>query len=302
MIKRTIEISQEPAHLTVRDDQLLILSKDDSRSQLASIPCEDIGVLLSEHRGTTYGHAALERLLFHGAVVVICGRDHLPAGLLLPVGEHTRVVSRIHVQIALSKPAGKRLWKQIVQAKIRGQAGNLPAESSVRSKLLSLARGVRSGDPSNVEAQAAKAYWGAYGELLEAGSFRRAVGGCSPNNMLNYGYAVMRAAMARALVAAGLVPALGIHHHNRANAFCLADDLMEPLRPLVDDRVAELYRQGYESLIPQVKAGLLELLTLEVRIEEQSGPLMVALHRMVGSLVRCYEGVDKRLLIPVPES
>ncbi|HUU95337.1 MAG TPA: type II CRISPR-associated endonuclease Cas1 [Phycisphaerae bacterium] len=298
MIKRTIEISSEPAHLTVKHDQLLLLPKDDDHAPRATIPCEDIAVVLVEHAGTTFAHAALERLLHHGAVLVICGRDHLPAGMLLPIGEHTELVPRIHQQIAVSKPLRKQLWKQIVQAKIRAQAANLPPRSGAHSKLLALARGVRSGDPSNVEAQGARVYWQVW---LDDAGFRRDPGGPAPNNMLNYGYAVMRAAVARAIVSAGLLPALGIQHSRRSNAFCLADDLVEPLRPLVDERVRELHGDGYSELIPEVKRALLELLTARVRTGDQTGPLMVGLHRYVASLVRCYEGAERRLVIPVPK-
>ena len=299
MIKRTIEISQQPAHLTVKHDQLLVLAKDEGRTQQASIPCEDIGLVLVEHAGTTYSHAAFERLLHHGAALVICGRDHLPAGMLLPLGEHTQVVPRIHQQIAVKQPLRKQLWRQIVQAKIRAQAANLSHDYPGRSKLLALARSVRSGDPSNVEAQAARVYWQVW--LDEAG-FRRDPGGPPPNNLLNYGYAVMRAAVARALVAAGLLPALGIHHRNRSDAFCLADDLVEPLRPIVDERVRELHRDGHAELIPAAKTALLELLVAEVRTGDQTGPLMVALHRTAASLVRCYEGTARQLVIPVAEA
>ena len=297
MIKRTIEISQEPVHLTVKHDQLLLLAKDDDRTQRAGIPCEDIGVVLVEHPGTTYSHAALDRLLHHGATVVICGRDHLPAGMLLPVGEHSQVVPRIHQQVALKKPLRKQLWKQIVQAKIRAQAANLPEKSPGRSRLLALARSVRSGDPTNVEAQAARAYWQVW---LDDPAFRRDPAGLPPNNLLNYGYAIMRAAIARAVVAAGLIPAMGIQHRNRSDAFCLADDLVEPLRPLVDECVRDLHRDGYAELIPSVKRTLLELLVTQVRTAGESGPLMVHLHRMVASLVRCYQGERRTLEIPLP--
>lgn len=310
MIKRTVEISRQPAHLTVRDGQLLILRKNDQPRPLpanppdlaATIPCEDVGVLLVEHAGTTYSHAALTALLEHGAAVVFCGRDHLPAGMLLPVGRHTQVVSRIAQQIAIEKPLRKQLWKQIVQAKVRAQANILPVGSSVRSRLLALSRKVRSGDPNNVEAVAAKAFWGGFRQLTDDPDFRRDPDGRAPNHLLNYGYAVLRAAVARALVTAGLVPALGIHHRHRANAFALADDLLEPLRPIVDEQVFELARGGNTELVPPVKAALLELLTVTVRTSDQCGPLMVAIHHYVASLVRCYEGQSRRLDIPVPEA
>ncbi len=310
MIKRTIEISQRPVHLTVKDQQLLIQDREGDRAILSSAPCEDIGILLVEHCGTTYTHAALTTLLSHDAAVVFCGRDHLPAGLLLPIGEHTQVVWRLHSQLAAGKPLKKRLWRQIVQAKIRAQAANLLDGSLVRSRLLGMARRVRSGDPDNLEAQAARAYWAAWRDGLctadsygtgvsPVRSFHRDPDGPAPNNLLNYGYAVMRAAVARAIVSAGLLPTLGIKHVSRSNAFCLADDLVEPLRPLVDARVSELVRNGRAELDPETKRGLLELLTSEVNTAGQNGPLMVALHAMTASLVRCLEGDADRLEIPI---
>ena len=154
---------------------------------------------------------------------------------------------------------------------------------------------MRSGDPKNVEAQAAKVYWQAF---LPEECFRRDKNAAGLNGMLNYGYAVLRAAVARALVGAGLLPALGIHHRHRSNAYCLADDLMEPLRPLIDDRARELYRQGYENLTQEAKAELLKVLSDPVSLDSESGPLMVSLHRMTASLVKCYQGEVKKLAIP----
>lgn len=304
MIKRTIEISQQPAYLSVRNGQLLIRARE-SDALLGQTPCEDVGVLLVDHPAVTYSHAALAALLEHDAAVVLCGRDHLPAGLLLPISEHSQVVWRIQLQLSVKKPALKQLWQQIVQAKVRAQAANLPSGSSTQSKLLALVRNVRSGDPDNIEAHAAKAYWTAWRNSFSGtdfrsarDSFRRDPDGPAPNNLLNYGYAVLRAAVARAIVAAGLLPAIGIHHRHRANAFCLADDLVEPLRPIVDARVVELFAMGEAELTPEVKRGLLELLTLEVQTGDQNGPLMVALHRYVASLVKCFEGCSKQLEVP----
>lgn len=306
MIKRTIEISQQAAYLAVRSGQLLIHARNgDGDGLLGQTPCEDVGVLLVDHPAVTYSHAALTSLLEHDAAVVLCGRDHLPAGLLLPIGEHSQVVQRIRLQVSVKRPILKQLWQQIVRAKVRGQAANLPEGSDTRTKLLALAREVRSGDPENIEAQAARAYWSAWGiswasRAVETPAlpFRRDQDGSPPNNLLNYGYAVLRAAVARAIVAAGLLPAIGIHHRNRSNAFCLADDLVEPLRPMVDARVAELAVDGAMDMTPSVKRGLLELLTLQVTTGEQAGPLMVALHRYAASLVKCFEGTCKLLEIP----
>ena len=276
MIKRTIEVSSEPAHLTVKLDQLLV--QRHGLETAASIPCEDIGMLVVDQPQSTYSHAALAALVRFDAVLVVCGNDHLPAGVLLPLADHSQVVWRVAEQVAVSKPLRKQLWKQLVRAKIRAQALNLPADCPARKKLLELAQKVRSGDPSNVEAHAAQVYWQHW---LPGEPFRRDEDGAGLNALLNYGYAILRAAVARALVAAGLLPAIGLFHANRSNAFCLADDLMEPFRPLVDRRVRELHRQGHAELNPQTKAGLLGLLADRVRLGHERGPLMVNLHRMV---------------------
>jgi CRISP-associated protein Cas1 len=296
VIKRTVEVSSEPAHLTAKLDQLLI--QRDGQT-VASIPCEDIGMLVVDQPQTTYSQAALAGLARSDAVMVVCGRDHLPAALLLPLADHGQIVWRVAEQIAIGRPLRKRLWKQLVRAKIRFQAMNLAAEDPSNQKLLELAKSVRSGDPANVEAHAAQVYWRHWlnGSCPD---FRRDQDGDGLNALLNYGYAIVRAAVARAIVAAGLLPAIGLFHANRSNAFCLADDLMEPLRPLVDRRVRALYRQGHEQLNPTAKRGLLEVLAERVRMGGERGPLMVQLHRMTASLVRCYQGESDRLEIPQP--
>jgi CRISPR-associated protein Cas1 len=297
VIKRTIEISEESLHLAVELDQLRLYRHEPESGLAATIPCEDVGLRVVDHPQATFSHAALSRLMEFGAAVVVCGRNHLPSGLLLPLGNHSEGVARLQEQIRASRPLRKRLWKQIVRAKVRNQAANLAPDSVGRRRLLALADEVKSGDPANIEAQAAKIYWG---EWLGADSgFRRDLdGGDAVNAMLNYGYAVVRAAVGRALVAAGLHPALGIQHSNRSNAFCLADDLLEPLRPFVDRVVRGLHEEGAIELNRQTKAKLLGLLTATVRVGGQEGPLMVALHQTAASLVGCYQGREKRLLLP----
>jgi CRISPR-associated protein Cas1 len=294
MIKRTVEISSAAAHLSVRRKQLVI-QRD--RKTVGQIPCEDIGVVLVDHPNVSYTHAALSELAACGAVVVICGANHLPAALVQPLSDHCQIVWRLHEQLSAKAPVRKQLWKQLVQAKIRGQANNLPDDCSARSKLVDLARNVRSGDPTNVEAQAARVYWQhLFGDI----EFRRDRDAIGLNSFLNYGYAVVRAALGRAIVAAGLMPALGLHHANRGNSFCLADDLIEPLRPLVDRKVREMHDVGYVGLDQTAKAALLELLTDPVQFNGDTGPLMVSLHRMTASLVKCLRGDDKKLEIPLP--
>lgn len=299
VIKRTLEISREPAHLSVRNEQLVL--KRDGQT-IGKVPCEDIGVVLVDHPQTTYTHGALAKLAESDAAVVICGRDHLPAAILLPMADHSQVVWRLDAQLGISRPLRKQLWRQLVVAKIEAQARNLSPHLPALRKLLALAREVRSGDPTNIEAQAARVYWGNWLSPMaeeETPAFRRDPDLPGLNSFLNYGYAVLRAAIARAIVAAGLLPSVGLHHRNRSNAFCLADDLIEPLRPLVDDRVRELHRQGYEELNQPAKAALLEILSDRVRFGDEVGPLMVELHRYVASLVRCFQGNAKELEIPI---
>ncbi len=292
MIKRTVEISSQAAHLTVKQRQLLV---QHDKQTVGTIPCEDLGMVLVDHPGTTYTHAALTQLVSSGAALVICNRKHLPAGVLLPMSQHTEVVWRLHDQIEAARPLKKQLWKQIVQAKIRAQANALPWHSHAIPRLKGLARNVRSGDPENVEAQAAKIYWQ---HFLGDNQFRRDRDASDANAFLNYGYAILRAAVARALISSGLMPALGIHHHSRSNPFCLADDIMEPLRPMIDMRVRELYEIGYTELNPESKRTLLEVLTVDTVTDNQTGPLWTGISRMTASLAKCFAGEQKVVAIP----
>jgi CRISPR-associated protein Cas1 len=300
MVKHTVEISRQPMHLAVKLGQLILQPFDAPSSEATSIPCEDIGVVLIEHPQTTYSHHALTALTAHGATIVVCGRDHLPAAIVLPLSDHSEVVSRLRDQINATVPTKKRLWQQLVCAKIRAQARNLRAPGS-RRVLENMTQEVRSGDTRNIEAQAAKRYWTELRATVEGfgGFHRRPDGGDALNSLLNYGYAVLRAAVARTLVGAGLHPALGLHHRNRSNAFCLADDLVEPMRPLIDAKVIALAGQDRLDLTQANKAPLLAVLADTVQTGDETGPLMVALHRMTASLVRCLRRQDNKLVIPV---
>jgi len=295
MIKRIIDISDGPTYLCIENDQL-VLSRE--RVELARIPCEDIGVLLVEHRATTYTHPALVRLLHHGAAVVLCGEDHLPAGILLPMSDNNLMTERLRTQVEAPLPLKKQLWRQIVRYKIRSQAGNLPEDHPARRQMLDLAEGVKSGDTSNCEGLAGRFYWRA----LLGEDFRRDPDGIPPNGLLNYGYMVFRAACARALAAGGLHPALGLHHSNRSNPFCLADDTVEIFRARVDAAVLDIMKQGGGFVDKPAKQRILSLLSETITVAEQSGPLMVCLHRIVASLVRCYAGEQKQLDLPQPQT
>jgi len=294
MIKRIIEISKAKTYLSVKYGQLIVKREGE---QVSSIPCEDIGVLLVDHSGVTYTHSVFTELLRYGAAVVLCSGNHHPTGMLLPVESNTVQTERFRQQIEAKEPVKKRLWKQIVRAKIKHQAKLVGKDSDVYKTLTTLRDRVRSGDPDNIEAQASRKFWPAY---LQDEKFKRDVDGAAPNNLLNYGYMVLRAAIARALCSAGLLPSLGIHHRNRYNAFCLADDILEPFRGFVESKVREICEQeGVPDKLEQpTKAKLLEVLYEPVVVGGFKGPLMVGLHRTMASLQRCFAGEQKELDLP----
>jgi len=296
MIKKIIEISQARRHLAIRLGQLII---KENGTEISTIPCEDVGVLLVDHIGVTYTHSVFTELLRCGAAIVLCGGNHQPNGMLLPLESNTLQAERFAQQINAKEPVKKKLWRQIVRAKIRHQAKIVGRDSDVYKSLMALREQVRSGDPDNIEAQASKKFWPVYIQDIIS-EFHRNIDGRPPNNMLNYGYMVMRAAVARALCSAGLLPCLGIHHHNRYNAFCLADDVMEPFRGFVESKVKQICETetAVDDLTQQIKAQLLEVLYQEVTIGETSGPLMVGLHRTAASLQRCFAGEQKEIELP----
>jgi len=294
MIKRIIEISSARTFLSVRYGQLVI---KENGNELSQIPCEDIGVLLIDHQGTSYAHSVFTELLDKGAAIVLCGGNHHPAGMLLPLESNSEQGERFRQQIEAKEPVKKRLWKQLVQAKIQHQARIVGRTTETYTALMALRQRVCSGDTHNVEAQASRKFWASYLQGIE---FRRNIEGAPPNNLLNYGYTVMRAAVARALCSAGLLPCLGVHHCNRYNAFALADDVMEPFRGFVESKVKEICEgDGVpEELTQAVKAKLLEVLYQPVTIAGYEGPLMVGLHRTAASLHRCFAGEQEQLELP----
>jgi len=311
MIKRTVEISSGPTYLSIKNEQLVVSRE---REVVGTIPCEDVGLVIVDHPAVTYTHGVFTTLMEHGAILIACGPDHHPVGYVWPVQANTLHTERLRLQVECSRPTGKRIWQQIVRANIVAQARNLADDEAARKKLTNLAEEVRSGDPSNVEAHAAKIYWkalfggapstsgaaeGTSARAEARGSqFHRDPEGVPPNNLLNYGYMAVRAAVARAICGAGLHPSIGFHHRNRYNAFCLADDLVEPLRPFVDARVRALWKQGKPDVDRDGKTALLGVLTETVTLGGESGPLLVALSKMMASLVRVMEGGEKRLEIP----
>jgi len=298
-------------YLSIRYGQLIVKQNGE---EISSIPCEDIGVLIVDHQGTSYTHCVFTEILRCGAAIVLCGSNHHPSGMLLPIESNSMQTERFRQQIKAKEPVKKRLWKQIVRAKIKHQAKLVGKDSYVYKTLMALRDKVRSGDPENIEAQASKKFWPVYiadltdssrsagsGQATSLGmTFHRNIDGPPPNNMLNYGYMVMRAAVARALCSAGLLPSLGIHHRNRYNAFCLADDILEPFRGFVESKVRDICQSDGvpDELTQPIKAKLLEVLYEPVTIAGFKGPLMVGLHRTMASLQRCFAGEQRELDLP----
>ena len=296
MIKKTLCFSN-PAYLSLRNQQLVIqLDKSDKKR---TVPIEDIAYILLDHQQITITHAAIAALLENNAALITCDSRHLPVGLLLPLEGNTLQSERFQAQIEASLPLRKQLWQQTVECKIRNQAYLLKKlhNCEVRN-MLAWASEVRSGDSTNFEGRAAAYYWSKM--FPEQDDFTRDREGVHPNAMLNYGYAVLRAIVARALVASGLLPTLGIHHHNRYNAYCLADDIMEPYRPFVDQLVAQLIQQypDQEEITTEIKRQLLTIPTLEVIISGQRSPLMIATSQTTASLAKCYNGELRKITYP----
>ncbi len=294
MTDRILDVSQKPAKLSVRGG-LLVLHQDGQDA--ARLPVGEVGVLVVSHPQVTYTQSVLAALVEAGGAFVICDRRHLPVGMLLPLDANYVQTERFALQARASRPTHKRLWQQIVRAKVAAQASLLKALYDDDRGIAALAARVRSGDPANVEAQASRRYWPA---LFEDPDFRRDPDRPDQNRLLNYGYAVLRAVVARAACAAGLHPSLGIHHHNRYNSFCLADDLMEPLRPVVDRVVVQRVRDAGPKapLDPDAKRALIEPLLGSVVIEGRERSLFDTAARVAASLVAVLHGNRKTLVMP----
>lgn len=303
MIKKTLFFGN-PAYLSVKNSQLVIKRTEQETQQevVRTVPIEDIGVVVLEDRQITITNVALDALLHNNCAVITCDEKHIPAGMLLPLEGNTIQSERFANQIDASLPLKKQLWQQTIQAKIRNQASVLKRLSGVEvGCMLAWANDVKSGDSDNLEGRAAAYYWKNIFPSLPG--FTRDREGEVPNNILNYGYAIVRAVIARALVASGLLPTLGIHHHNRYNAYCLADDIMEPYRPYVDEMVINIMRGDidYGELTPELKKQLLNLPVTEVVIGGQRSPLMVAASQTTASLCKCYSGELRKIVYPTME-
>lgn len=299
MIKRTLYFGN-PTYLKAKDQQMVVeYPSGDSESK--TVPIEDIGVIVLDSPQITITHVLLNKLLANNAAIITTDERHMPSGLLYPLESNTLQSERFAVQLTASVPLKKQLWQQTVQAKIQNQAYLLKSIGIDIEPMLYWARSVKSGDPDNYEGRAAAFYWKNLFEGYSDDVFTRGRYDEEPNNLLNYGYAVLRAIVARSLVASGMLPTLGIHHHNRYNAFCLADDIMEPYRPFVDRVVLDIVKDGIDcsELTKAIKAKLLIIPALDVIIDDKSSPLMIATQRTTASLYDCFEGISRKILYPI---
>ncbi len=294
MIKRTLYFGN-PCSLTKKDMQLLIEVEE---KESTTIPIEDIGVVILDNQNINVTQALLSSLIDNNAAILISDSKHLPYGLALPMFSHHAFTEKLYQQLECSQPLRKNLWQQTIIAKITNQASLLKELGIENGKLVQYIRIVKSGDPENVEGRAAAYYW----ERLfgEKSGFTRSREGDAPNNLLNYGYAVLMAVMARALTSSGLLPAIGIHHRNKYNPWCLASDIMEPYRPFVDRLVFEILKEDddFDLLSPALKKKLLQIPVIDIIIEGKSSPLMVGVQRTTASLAACFEGTMRKINYP----
>lgn len=292
MIKRTLFFSN-PCYLSIKQKQLLIhLREQDVQKQL---PLEDVGYIILENPQITVSMGAIQEMAANNIAVIFCDQKYMPASMLFHLDTHYVQQERFHHQVNASAPLKKQLWQQTVRAKIKNQAAVLKEKDKEDQALRQMAKDVLSGDSSGREAKAARVYW----KRLFGQDFSRERFGDWPNPMLNYGYAIIRAATARALSASGLLNTLGIHHRNKYNAFCLADDIMEPYRPWIDREVYRIYGlDKHPELSKEHKAALLNILTHDTVMGMEKSPLMIALQRTAQSLAQCFEGTRKQLLYP----
>jgi CRISP-associated protein Cas1 len=294
VLSRTIHIGN-PSKLRLSDRQLIV---EQEGAVYGRVPIEDLGLVVVDHPQVTFTAALFRQLSADNVTVLFCDEGHHPSGIFQPYSGHTLLTGNVQQQINATNPLRKQLWKQTVEAKIGNQAALMKRRGLTDQRLLHLIREVRSGDTSNREAAAAAHYWkhlfGQY-EIL----FRRDRYGAAPNNLLNYCYAVIRSTVAKSIVGAGLLPMLGIDHRNSLNAFCLADDLMEPYRPFADSLVLKVLDTSAESdiefLTKPIKQELLSISVMDVVQKEQLTPLMVAIERTCTSLARCFSGEKRRI-------
>lgn len=307
MIKRTLYFGN-PAYLSRKNEQLVVrlpeVEKNDTlpnefkKEIQATIPIEDIGVVILDHQQVVITQALMASLLENNVALITCDKTHHPTGLMLNLAGNQLQSAKFKAQLGASQPLIKQLWQQTIKAKITNQAAILKRYGKEASNMMKWADDVRSGDPDNLEARAAAYYW--KNIFPEVADFKRERDGIPPNNLLNYAYAIVRAIVARSLVGSGLLPTLGIHHRNQFNHYCLADDIMEPYRPFADALVVEIVRNGedYSELNTSIKKQLLGVASVDTVFDDERSPFMIAVQRSTASLAKCFEGEATKLLYP----
>jgi CRISPR-associated endonuclease cas1, NMENI subtype len=296
MIGRIVEIADDRRHLFVNRGFMVVRDTEGERKELGQVPLDDIAAVIANAHGITYTNNLLVALAERGAPFVLCAANHNAVGMLLTLDGHHVQAKRIEAQIAASLPTHKRLWATIVKSKLEQQAAALEAAGAPTAPLTALVRKVRSGDPENIEGQGARRYWG----LLFGSDFRRDQDGGDINALLNYGYTIIRSATARAVVAAGLHPSIGLHHSNDGNSMRLVDDLMEPFRPIIDLKVWQLQRAGESHITPDTKRALVRTLYDDMQSIAGATPVMVCMQKLAVSLAQVYLGERDKLELPLP--
>lgn len=293
MVGRVVEVATDGRHLAIDRGFLVVSDKGD---EVGRVPLDDIAAVVANAHGLSYTNSALVGLSGRGVPVVLCGPNHMPAAIVWPVDAHHLQTGRMSDQVSAGLPLKKRLWSQLVRAKILAQGATLSAVGAPQTGFYLLSRKVRSGDPDNVEAEAARRYW----PLLFGPEFRRDKSGDAINGMLNYAYAVLRAGIARAVMAAGLHPGFGLMHSSRSNPMVLIDDLIEPFRPVADREVWRLVQNGTVDVGREAKAALARIMVIDLPSATGLSPLMTCAERLAQSLARSYAGECDTLDLPLP--
>lgn len=295
MIGRIVEVADDRRHLSLLRGFLVVTNSEGEHQELGRVPLDDIAAVIANAHGVTYTNSLLVALAERGAPFVLCSANHNAAGMLLPIDGNYQQAKRFDAQLAASKPTHKRVWAALVKAKVQQQAAVLAATGVPDTPVAALADRVRSGDAGNIEAQAARRYW----VRLFGPEFRRQQDGGGINALLNYGYTVLRASTARAVVAAGLHPTLGVHHSNEGNPMRLVDDLMEPFRPIIDLKVWQLNQKNVQIVTPEAKRAIVLCLQADMHTSLGVTPLGVCVQRLATSLAQLYLGERDKLDLPL---
>lgn len=296
MIGRIVEVADDKRHLFVNRGFMVVRDTDGERKELGQVPLDDIAAVIANAHGITYTNNVLVALAERGVPFVLCAANHNAVGMLLTLDGHHVQSKRIEAQLSASQPTHKRMWATIVKSKLEQQAAALEAAGAPTAPLSALVSKVRSGDPDNLEGVGARRYW----RLLFGDEFRRDQDAGGVNGLLNYGYTVARAATARAIVAAGLHPSIGVHHCNDANPLRLVDDLMEPFRPVIDLKVWQLVRHGEGQVTPDTKRALVRTLYDDMPTNVGATPVMVCMQKLATSLAQVYLAERDKLDLPLP--